>query len=384
MFMNITQSILSSYLCLVTLYSCPAQDVQISFTVIIPKTTPQDGIVFIAGNHPSLGDWNPGEVALKKINDSTWSRSFTFLKGMELEYKITLGTWNSQALYQSNEIPENSREVVSTDKEVIIRPSNWSNVVHKNSAGGITGTVKYHKQLHGEGLRYPRDLIVWLPPSYEKQKTKRYPVLYMHDGQNIIDPSTSFIGYDWHIDEVADSLIRADKIEEIIIVGIYNSPDRISEYSDTELGRAYARFVVNRVKQFIDSTYWTKPDRQNTAVMGSSMGGLISFLFVWWYPEIFSMAGCLSSVFDDRAASVLHMIRDEKVKKDNIKIYFDCGGYGDEAGLKSGMDDMIEVLKGRGYREGSDFIWFFDPKAEHSERAWSMRIWRPLTFMFGK
>lgn len=78
------------------------------------------------------------------------------------------------------------------------------------------------------------------------------------------------------------------------------------------------------------------------------------------------------------------MVRDDKVKKSSIKIYFDCGGYGDETSLRPGMDNMIEILKERGYKEGSDFISFFDPEAEHSERAWSMRIWRPLSFLFGK
>ncbi len=382
--MIIRQLVVPCCLSLLILFGCQAQEKQIAFTVIVPKTTPQDAVVYIAGNHQSLGNWNPGEIALKKINDSTWSRSFTFPRGQELEYKITLGSWDSQALYHSMEVPPNSRKVIAMNEEVVIHPTDWNNIVHQTLPGGITGTVKYHRQIHGEGLRYARDLIVWLPPSYEKQKSKRYPVLYMHDGQNIIDPKTSFSGYDWHVDEVADSLIRAHKIEEIIIVGIYNSPDRIPEYSDTDLGKAYARFVINKVKPLIDSAYRTKPDRANSAVMGSSMGGLISFLFVWWYPDVFSKAGCVSSVFDRGSTSALDLVRDERGKTHNIKIYFDCGSYGDEANLKSGMDEMIELLKEKGYHDESDFISFFDPNAEHSEYAWAARVWRPLIFMFGK
>jgi predicted alpha/beta superfamily hydrolase len=363
---------------------CQTQDVQITFTVIVPPMTPKEDVVYIAGNHPLLGNWNPGGIALKKIDDSTWSRSFTFTKGQELEYKITLGSWDSQALYHSKELPANSRKIVESKDIVVIHPTNWNNVVLQSLSGGITGTVQYHRQLRGDGLQYDRDLIVWLPPSYEKQKSKRYPVLYMHDGQNIIDPQTSFIGYDWHVDEVADSLIRVGTIEEIIIVGIYNSPDRIPEYSDTDIGKAYARFVINKVKSLIDSTYRTKPNRQNTAVMGSSMGGLISFLFVWWHPEVFSKAGCLSSVFDNRTASALNLVRAEKMKTHDVKIYFDCGGYGNEGSLKPGMDEIIEIMKEKGYNEGTDFISFFDSKAEHSERAWAARVWRPLKFLFGK
>jgi predicted alpha/beta superfamily hydrolase len=373
-----------SFIWLLLFIGCQAQDVQITFTVIVPPMTPKEAVVYIAGNQPMLGNWNPGEIALKKIDDSTWSRSFTFTKGQELEYKITLGSWDSQALYHSMEAPENSRTIVEGKDNVVIQPTNWQSVVFQSLPGGITGAVQYHRQLQGEGLKYARDLIVWLPPSYMKQKSKRYPVLYMHDGQNIIDPRTSFIGYDWHVDEVADSLIKIGAIEEIIIVGINNSLDRIAEYSDTDLGKAYATFVINKVKPLIDSTYRTKPDRQNTAVMGSSMGGLISFLFVWWHPEVFSKAGCLSSVFDSRAALALDLVRAEQVKTHNVKIYFDCGGRNGDKSLKPGMDEIIKLMKENGYNEGTDFTSFFDPKAEHSERAWASRVWRPLIFLFGK
>ncbi len=364
-------------------FGCQAQDAQVTFTVITPTSTPKSAKVYIAGNQPLLGNWNPGEIELRKINDSTWTRTFAFPRGMELEYKITTGSWNNQALYNSTDIPGNSRMIVKANEEVVIRPTAWNNIVHQAIPGGITGTVRYHRQLQGEGLRYARDLIVWLPPSYDKQKSKRYPVLYMHDGQNIIDPSTSFIGYDWHVDEVSDSLIHAGMMEEIIVVGIYNSPDRIPEYSDTDLGKAYASFVINNVKPIIDSTYRTKPDRKNTAVMGSSMGGLISFLFAWWYPDVFLKAGCLSSIFDNRASSVLDLVRVEQGKTHDVRLYLDCGGLGGDATLKPGMDEMVQLLKDRGYKEGADFISFFDPNAEHNERAWAARIWRPLTFMFG-
>jgi enterochelin esterase-like enzyme len=286
--------------------ACQAREIELTITVIAPKSTPHDAIVYIAGNHSLLGDWDPGAIALKKNNDSVWNRSFLFPEGYSLEYKITLGSWNAQAVYTSGEIPPNSRHVAAKNEEIVIHPTNWSNIVHQAAPGGITGTVEYHRQMRGERLRYARDLIVWLPPSYENQKSKRYSVLYMHDGQNVIDPRTSYSGFDWHADEVADSLIRTGAIDEIIIVGMYNSPDRIPEYSDSDLGKAYAKFITGTVKPFIDSLYRTNPDREHTAVMGSSMGGLISFLCVWWYPEIFSKAGCLSSVFDRHSTSVLN------------------------------------------------------------------------------
>ena len=360
-----------------------SQDVHVKFAVMVPPSTPKDSKIFIAGNDEILGNWNPGGVELIRQNDSLWQREFTFRKGQELEYKITRGAWNVQAVYQNGQIPGNSRLKAETDTEVVIRPAMWSDDM-AGAAGGITGTVRYHRDLRGAGLRYARDLIVWLPPSYENERNRHYPVLYMHDGQNIIDPKTSFAGFDWHVDEVADSLIRAHKMKEIIIVGIYNSPDRTIEYSNAPTGRAYAEFVVRVVKPLIDSTYRTLPDRLHTAVMGSSLGGLVSFLFAWWYPDVFSMAGCLSSVFSYNGGKALKEVKDYDGPKKVIKLYMDCGGYAGEASLKPGMDKMIELLRSKGYTEGVDFESFYDPSAEHSERAWAARVWRPLEFFFGK
>jgi predicted alpha/beta superfamily hydrolase len=145
----------------------------------------------------------------------------------------------------------------------------------------------------------------------------------------------------------------------------------------------YARFIVHTVKPLIDSTYRAKPDRSNTAVMGSSMGGLISFLLVWWYPNVFSKAGCLSSVFSSDHGELFDQIEAEKNMPKDVKIYMDCGGIGNEASLKPGTDRMVALLQSKGYAEHKDFEWYYDPAAQHNEQAWAARLWRPLLFMFG-
>jgi predicted alpha/beta superfamily hydrolase len=356
---------------------------RVTFKVIAPASTPSGARVFIAGNQPALGNWDPGKIALRQQNDSLWSFAQKFPKGLLVEFKITRGGWNAEAMYKSGVIPDNTRFVVRADTAIVIRPVAWSDLAFKTT-GGITGTVKYYRALKSPKLRHPRDVIVWLPPSYEKNKSRRYPVLYMHDGQNIIDPSTSFGGRDWHVDEVADSLMRAQKMEDLIVVGIYNTPDRTPEYSDSELGRAYAAFVMHELKPMIDSAFRTKPDAKNTAVMGSSMGGLISFLFAWWHPEVFSKAGCLSSAFlwDDN--KILKEVKNYNGAKKPIRIYLDDGSEGLEAQLKPGYDEMVALLQEKGYKPGSDLEYFYDIGAAHNEPAWAKRVWRPLLFMFGK
>ena len=376
-----------SVLSLVAISSVLGQDRRITINVHLPAATPRDASIFITGNSPLLGNWDPGKTKLVQENDSLWTLSFTMPMRSVLEFKITRGSWQTEALYVDGVIPSNTTIPVMSDTVVTIRPVTWSDVspVRRGrvSGAGIVGTVKYHRSLKGEGLKYDHDLIVWLPPSYGTNLERRYPVLYMHDGQNVFDPSTSFIGYDWRADEVADSLIRAKAIEEIIIVGISNTPDRIAEYSDTPLGRSYGRFVVNKVKPLVDSLYRTSPSRENTAVMGSSMGGVISFLFCCWYPEVFSKAGCLSTAIGPYANEV----RFEKAYKEigargTPRIYMDVGEL--EPELVPGNRALQEFLLKVGYREGEDFEFFFAKGAVHNEQAWAHRLWRPLKFMFGR
>jgi predicted alpha/beta superfamily hydrolase len=243
----------------------------------------------------------------------------------------------------------------------------------------VIGKVKYHKESYSHNLENKRDFFVWLPQGYEENPTKRYPVLYMHDGQNLIDPKTSYAGKDWQVDETVTRLIKEYRIKEIIVVGIYNTNDRLEEYSDSEKGEKYRRFLIEELKVFIDSKYRTLTDSNNTALMGSSMGGLASFLMTWKHPEVFSMAGCMSSSFYYNDDKVFKMIDEYEGPKKHIKIYIDHG----EDGLVRGQR-MFCKLTQMGYVIGTDLDYFYVPKAEHNETEWAKRLERPLIFFFGR
>lgn len=182
---------------------------------------------------------------------------------------------------------------------------------------------------------------------------------------------------------MADSLIRAGEIEPPIVVGIYNTPDRSLEYSDTTQGRAYMAFLTGTLKPLIDRSYRTRPEREHTATMGSSMGGLIAFLLAWEHPETFSAAGCLSPAFIYQDWKSIRRVNLPGTEKD-IRLYIDNGGIGVEDTLQTGCDAMLKALAAQGFTEGENLQWFFDPQAEHNEPAWARRVWRPLNFMFGK
>jgi predicted alpha/beta superfamily hydrolase len=204
----------------------------------------------------------------------------------------------------------------------------------------------------------------------------------MNDGQNIFDPATSSLGTDWQIDEVADSLIKAKSIQDIIIVGIYNTPLRGTEYNHTKAGTAYLNFIIEGLKPFIDRTYRTLPDYQNTAIGGSSSGGLISFIMAWEHPDVFSKAACISPAFKIQKIDYVAPVKNYKGARKDIMLYIDNGGIGLEDQLQPGIDEMLSALKEKGFVQGEDIHYFKDSYAEHNELAWSKRVYRFLEFMF--
>lgn len=244
----------------------------------------------------------------------------------------------------------------------------------------IIGQVEYIHEFYSCNLKNERDIIVWLPPSYLTSH-KRYPVLYMHDGQNLFNPQTSFIGYDWKVDETITQLLNKNEIEEIIVVGIYNTKDRLEEYNYfTAKGKNYAKFIVQELKAHIDENYRTKHSAANTAVMGSSMGGLISFQLVWNMPGVFGKAGCLSNSFWVDNKAVFPMVENNSKKIKDIKLYLDCGDC--ETELIDDNTNMYKLLYETGYKD--NLKWHVQEGAVHSEVDWAKRLYIPLKFLFGK
>ncbi len=338
--------------------------------------------IFIAGNHDELGNWNAGKIQLEKKNNDLWSKTIQFEKGITIEFKFTKGSWEKEALNDDETIGQNKKLVVRNDTIVAYTIKNWREGFNFKINGQITGKVEYHKNFTFDSLK-ARDIIVWLPPDYEKNINERYPVLYMHDGQNIVDPRTSSMFVDWQVDETSDSLIRNGIIEPIIIVGINNTDDRGDEYNNTPLGKLYMNLIVDKIKPFVDSNYRTKTDRLNTSTVGSSMGGLISFMLAWEHPEIFSKAACFSPAFKIADIDYVKEVLSYEGKKRNLFFYIDNGGVNLEAMLQPGVDEMIKALQAKGYKPDYDYYLYIDKEAEHNEAAWAKRMWRPLKLFFG-
>ena len=258
--------------------------------------------------------------------------------------------------------------------------------VKKKKAPGkvkIVGNVEHLKNFSSINLNNKRDIIVWLPPSYNDDMGKRYPVLYMHDGQNIVDPSTSAFQTDWQIDEAADSLIKQELIEPIIIVGIYNTTDRNSEYSESDTGYAYMNFILDSLKPFIDRNYRTKPDRKNTATGGASLGGLIPLILAWEYSDVFSKAICFSPAFKIDQYNFVDNVLLYSGKKKDVRLFIHNGDNELDTQLQEGVDEMLKALNKQGFREKSDYFYIKSKNSQHGERDWSKNIPHALIYFFG-
>jgi predicted alpha/beta superfamily hydrolase len=239
-----------------------------------------------------------------------------------------------------------------------------------------------------DGFRSPqlnneRKLRIYLPPAYAENSRKRYPVLYLHDGQNLFDAKTASYGVEWNIDEVADRMIANGSMQEVIIVGIDNTADRIAEYTpccDPKYGGGklndYAKFVTATVKPWVDSHYRTLRDRQHTAIMGSSLGGIASVYIAQRYPQVFSMAGGMSSSFWWNESNMVRNAPPHLA----VKFYIDAGTAMD--GLDATAAFRKAMLR-RGYRQGRDFYFYQDAGGMHNEQSWASRVHIPLGWFFG-
>ncbi len=358
--------------------SAMAQEAQLTIRVNAPATTPAQDSLIVIGNQGVWGFWiYPKSKALKSIGNNLWEGTYTFPLQTDLEFKVTRGSYFKEALYNGNgQVPQSVKLKLKKDTTIVLNPSNWNDIYQRS----IVGTVRYHHNFSSSFLRHVRNVVVWLPPSYNENSNKKYPVLYANDGQNLFDHS-NLSGSEWRMDEIADSLMRKGEIEEFIIVGIANTKDRMIEYNGTPEGENYLKFIVTELKPFIDKTYRTKPDRSNTGITGSSMGGLISFYAIYNYPEIFSKSACFSSGFYFDDGDILQKIKNNLQPLQNSLIYLDCGGKDlDYDFLPSNRlvneildkDKKIKVL----YKEF--------PNDPHNEVAWSKRLDVPFKFLFPK
>jgi predicted alpha/beta superfamily hydrolase len=238
-----------------------------------------------------------------------------------------------------------------------------------------------------------RDITVYLPEAYLTDPTRRFPVFYLHDGQNLIDPRTSFVpGRTWQADTTVDALTASGEIEPLILVGIANTGvRRMAEYTPTRdprrgggEGPRYGRLLIQELKPLIDQTFRTLPGAANTAIGGSSLGGLISLSLALDHPGIFSKAAILSPSVWWNQRTILNRVSGARPKP-HLRLWLDMGT---AEGLRHLRDtDLLHRrLLQRGWHDGpgpdQDLIYARIPNALHDEAAWAARFDDVLRFLF--
>lgn len=264
-----------------------------------------------------------------------------------------------------------------------------------------------------------RRVDIWLPKEYEADKNQRFPVLYMQDGQNVLSDETAMDYTSWNAGNTAMDLAAQKEIKPVIIVAIWNTSDRYLEYfpekaseylTDDEvkemmeiaktggsskgvfMGNDYLKFLVGELKVYVDKTYRTLTDAQNTAICGSSMGGLISMYATFEYPEVFGSAACLSThwpvLFDENNTNPSEAIRKymelHMPLSKNHRFYFDHGTGGLDAMYGSHQEQVDQLMLRSGYLKDGNYITRVFEGAEHNEKSWRQRFDEVLLFLYGK
>ena len=247
---------------------------------------------------------------------------------------------------------------------------------YRNGPHTAVGEMRVLPGLYSPQLDNRRDVLVYLPPRHGTD-ARRFPVLYMHDGQNLFDQGTAFGGNEWQVDETLE-LLSAEGLPAIA-VGLPNSgAGRIPEYSPfpgfaEPRGERYLAFLIETVKPLIDAAFRTEPGREHTGLIGSSMGGLISLYGYFRYPEVFGLAGALSPALWYTRGAIYDFVA--KAPFVPGKIYLDNGS------RENSASRMEQLLIEKGYQAGRDLLYVVEPGGRHTETAWARRLPGALRFL---
>lgn len=347
----------------------------------LPLKTPSVDTIFMVS---SLNHWKPNdkEYAFKLNREKKYS--LTIKNNIDsFEYKICRGSWNKVEVDSTGKDIKNRYYSNKIGDNATIKVLGWRDLSPKRKSTATKGVSFIPTSIEIPQLARKRTIRMYFPPDYSSGK--RFPVIYMHDGQNLFDDATSYSG-EWHVDEILDSLYKYYRFS-CIVVGIYNGEgQRINELSPWKNdtlnaggdGDKYAKFIVKTLKPFIDTHYRTLTDRENTAVMGSSMGGLMSLYLALEYPDVFGKAGVFSPSlwFSPKAFEMIQEYKQKKLQKFYLL-----------SGAKEGKQTVYNTLKADSLLRSDGFDENYlrckiSKDGQHSEWFWSREFGDAIKFLF--
>lgn len=359
-----------------------------------PSGTPAGATVYVAG---TFNRWNPGDpaYALERRGDGRYVITLPDSVRGPIEFKFTLGSWETVELKRSGaEVPNRGYTIAATGAAkhdaAVDRWRDGSPIAPLPSTAGRTVSI-LDSALRIPQLGRTRRVWIYLPPDYATS-SKSYPVIYMHDGQNVFDQATSFAG-EWGVDETLDSLHRRGDPGAIVVAIDHAGPRRFDEYSPWVNprhgggdGDEYVDFLVTTLKPHIDARYRTRADRLNTAVIGSSMGGLISLYAILRYPAVFGRAGVFSPALWV-APGIFPFARGAKPLRPDPRIYFVIGGREavsaeEAARYVADQRRMVDTLVASGFQRGTEIHSKVSDEGKHAESFWRAEFAAAYRWLF--
>lgn len=348
----------------------------------IPESTPDSATIYLAGD---INAWTPNneDYKFKLSKGDYW---LTVIGSGDMQFKITRGSWQTvEGDKYGAQRPNRSFSFDSLDT-LHLSIASWEDQV---SPEALSSTANAQVSVWKEAMQIPqlkrtRRICVYLPSDY-KNSNKSYPVLYMHDGQNLFDAATGFNG-EWEIDETLTS-IENDGIQTAIIVAIDNGgQDRINEYSTFKHdtygggeGTSYIDFIVQTLKPEVDKTFRTLTGPENTGIMGSSMGGLVSHSAFLKYPDTFGRIGIFSPSYWFSEEYFKQM--DEHYHITDTKIYLLVGERESDGYMAKMARKMYEKFSQSGY-SAEQIRFKVNPEGEHAESFWAGEFEEAFKWLF--
>jgi predicted alpha/beta superfamily hydrolase len=388
-----------------------ARDVAVRMIVTTPPAATEPDKIYVS---MSTDDWPESGRPLTRVAERLYEIRLTLPAESILSYKFMReSSWRTvEKDLRGEEIGNRNLKVPADVSEVVAfhDVARWADQpepparVARFSAAKLarlstgeeshtrTGDIRAHPTLLDEKSQVVREIQVYLPPGYDEQKQRRYPVVYMQDGQNLFDAETAFGGNEWGLDETLEQMIAEKKLPPVIVVAVYNSPDRLNEYSPMPDAAVKAGggadkfldFLAGTVKPFVDRTYRTQADRAHTAIGGSSLGGVFALYAVWKRPDVFSRAAVLSPPCFWGDGGLIRMVGEMPLPKD-VRIWLDLStAEGREEGRTRHLEScraLADALKAKGLTADASLHYEEIPGGTHNEASWGARIGRVFEYL---
>lgn len=341
----------------------------VQYEVYAPHT---DTTPFLTGSAEALGEWRPDGVVLEFIGKGIYRGTFE-TQASEVECKLTLGTWATEALDGEGYLRTNRILKIASDTLIRDTVMAWNDGTATSRVyGQVTGNVETLGEVEIEGL-LPRKVWAWAPEDGRAVGT----VLLMHDGRNLFDPALANFGVDWGVDEVATDLLQEDK--SLAVLGVDCTDERFTDYSWTDAGRSYVEWLATKGIAMARAQF-NCVEAVKFYVAGSSMGGLISLIALDQHPDAFDGAICMSPAFAYKGYDHSEVLKAQGLQFRQRPVWIDNGTVGLEAELQPGIDRMTALLEA----EGACAITKIYDGARHFEADWGERLAEAITWVNGQ